>query len=62
MSEKKNINWPKLIKIVAEFIVAFVTALFASSFCVPYVSQLFFWLRFSKGGKGILEKQKQMQG
>lgn len=32
MSEEKKSVWPKIAKIIAEFIVAIVTALFASSF------------------------------
>lgn len=40
IEEKKGVNWAKILKVVAEFITAIVTALFASSFCMPYVVQV----------------------
>ena len=36
MSKEKNApNWAKIIKIVGEFIVAIITAIFASSYVLP---------------------------
>lgn len=34
-TEKKTVNWLKVAKVVGEFLVALVTALFASNFCLP---------------------------
>lgn len=35
MSESKKTNWSKIFKIIGEFIVAILTALFASNFVLP---------------------------
>lgn len=36
MSDEKKFPWSKVIKVIGEFIVAILTAIFASSYALPF--------------------------